>query len=216
MRPVFAFRLMAVCFFLSFAPAAWAAEGEESGKVPFIGRIHVWPTAADMLILLPATIFENTPAGLSEAEKYELLDKRVTEFWGVDLETDSTLIITSRPFNDTQVTIQLLYAENGDIIVAAGARGEGSCALELWRFDIRRRMVPLALPEEPRVGEFFIPGRKLPAGLDPSIMICLDGERLEALPVFWSDKGIVDVPLDNRIHYNWNGHDFVKEVLPAK
>ena len=60
-------------------------------------------TARSVFALLPASIFENTPEGLSAAEKQRLLAEGHAEFWEIAGETEDVLVFASLPFRDAAV-----------------------------------------------------------------------------------------------------------------
>lgn len=60
-------------------------------------------TARSIFALLPESIFENTPEGLSPQEKQKLLSAGHSEFWEIAGETEDVLVFASMPFRDTAV-----------------------------------------------------------------------------------------------------------------
>lgn len=64
-------------------------------------------TARSIFALLPESIFENTPEGLSPQEKQKLLSAGHSEFWEIAGETDDVLVFASMPFRDTAVALRL-------------------------------------------------------------------------------------------------------------
>ena len=65
-------------------------------------------TARSIFALLPESIFENTPEGLSPQEKQKLLTDGHSEFWEVAGETEDVMVFASLPFRDTAVALRLL------------------------------------------------------------------------------------------------------------
>ncbi|WP_297050671.1 hypothetical protein [uncultured Desulfovibrio sp.] len=174
-------------------------------------------TARGMFTMLPTSIFETTAEGLSEADKQRLLAEGRTEFWEIAGETSDVLVFASLPFRDRAVGLRLFHnTADGSTEVAVGTLGEPICTVELWRLDASGRVVPIDTPQEPDAREFLGKGEKLPGNVTPTVLICLGLGGLKAVPVFWSSKGQVDVPLRNDVSFQWTGKGFEKRVTPRE
>ena len=173
-------------------------------------------TARSVFALLPASIFENTPEGLSAAEKQRLLAEGHAEFWEIAGETEDVLVFASLPFRDAAVALRLFrHLDDGAVEAAVGTLGGPVCTLELWRVDASGRAVPADTPPEPYVSEFLAKGQKLPPDVRATVMLCLGLGGLKALPLFWTSTGMAHVPVANSVGYQWNGAVFEKRVTPA-
>lgn len=176
------------------------------------------PTAMRLFRFIPPTIFDNTIEGMREDEKQLLMDSGETEFWVLTALTEDELVIENKaPEVDTQATLILFHAGNGDIVMAMGVTAGDSCALELWRYLADRRgITPMPMPDEPAVSDFFQTNRALPEDMDVSMLICLDPveETLVAKPLIWRPSGLDPIVLDTKVIYKWDGNKFVKEVIP--
>ena len=150
-------------------------------------------TARGMFTMLPTSIFETTAEGLSEADKQRLLAEGRTEFWEIAGETSDVLVFASLPFRDRAVGLRLFHNT-----------ADGSTE------------VPIDTPQEPDAREFLGKGEKLPGNVTPTVLICLGLGGLKAVPVFWSSKGQVDVPLRNDVSFQWTGKGFEKRVTPRE
>lgn len=172
-------------------------------------------TARSIFALLPESIFENTPEGLSPQEKQKLLSAGHSEFWEIAGETEDVLVFASMPFRDTAVALRLFRnAADGSVLAAFGTLGGAVCTLELWRVDASGRAVPVDTPQEPDISTFFAPGRKMPPDVQATVMICLGLGGLKAQPMFWTSTGMAHVPVDNDVSFQWNGKSFDKLVQP--
>lgn len=191
---------------LALAAATGAATAHAAG-----GQV----TALDMFRMLPATIFENTAEGLTEEEKQQLADEGETDFWAVIESTPEHFVVGALPLLDTRVSVRVFRADNGDTLAAMGVQNGEACALELWRRKADGRLAPVAAPDEPGIAEFFAAGYKLPAGMSPSVMLCLGEDDLEARALLWTSTGLAQVKFDHRVLYRWNGSAFSKVVQPA-
>lgn len=191
---------------LALAAATGAATAHAAG-----GQV----TALDMFRMLPATIFENTAEGLTEEEKQQLADEGETDFWAVIESTPEHFVVGALPLLDTRVSVRVFRADNGDTLAAMGVQNGEACALELWRRKADGRLAPVAAPDEPGIAEFFAAGYKLPAGMSPSVMLCLGEDDLEARALLWTSTGLAQVKFDHKVLYRWNGSAFSKTVLPA-
>lgn len=184
-----------------------------SGMPCFAGKKG--PSARGIFALLPPSIFENTPEGLSERAKQELLATGRSEFWELQAETVDMLIFAELPFGDRSVALRLFRNEkDGSIEIALGTLGEEICSLELWRMDASGRLVPVDAPDEPKFGEFF--AKKRPKTNGQTVLLCLSPRGLEAKPILWSKRGSSLVRPDYDINFIWDGTRFRKEKLPKK
>ncbi len=176
---------------------------------------YVPPSALDIFKLLPATIFDNTPEGLSEEEKQTLIENSRTRLWRlISIDADE-LRVESYPVEGSSVTVRLFHGPE-NVVAAQGAETRDSCAVELWNYDAKGRLVPYPLPPAPALRDFFAPDKTPPAGLDHSIRICLALGVLRAWPLFAGPQGPVTVPLDNAVIYRWTGGGFDKALLPLE
>ena len=201
------------------ATISMASTNATQPLVKIIPPKGVQPTALRLFRLIPPTIFENTIEGLREDEKQQLMDTGETEFWVMTALSDEELVISTKAAEaDTQATLKLFRANNGDTIIAMGVIAGDSCALELWKSDTSGRLTPQPMPDEPAIAEFLEINRVLPADTDVSMLICLDplAEGLLAKPLIWTPSGLDWVPLDTRVIYTWDGNAFIKKVLPLE
>ena len=174
------------------------------------------PNALRLFRLIPPTIFENTIEGLREDEKQFLMDTGESDFWVMTALSNEELVISTKaPEADTQATLKLFRANNGDTIIAMGVTAGDSCALELWKNDTAGRLTPLPIPDEPAISDFLQINRVLPENTDISMLICLDplAEGLVAKPLIWTPSGLDNVRLDTKVIYTWDGRAFVKKIL---
>lgn len=172
------------------------------------------PSAREFFRRLPPTIFENTPEGLSDEEKDELLENGKTAFWEITHETVDALDMLALPFRETAVSVRLFHRGPGDSLAAVGTRGNPVCTIELWREDRNDRIVPVPTPPEPPVRDFFAADNKPPKDVEPSVLICLGEQGLEAQILFWNASGMAHVPVDNDVRYEWTQGAFEKRVTP--
>ena len=171
--------------------------------------------ARDYFRMLPTTIFDTTLEGMSEEEQRELLDNGETVFWEVRNEGHDGLDMVSRPLGDTVVALRVFRGGRQGTLAVLGTVGAPLCTLELWRADSNGRIVPVDTPDEPGVREFFGPDHALPQGVEPAVFFCVTDAGLEARSVFWTSTGMVQLPVDFRLHYVWRDGQFRKTVLPA-
>ena len=172
-------------------------------------------TVRSIFALLPESIFENTPEGLSPPEKQKLLTAGHSAFWEVAGETEDVMVFASLPLRDTAVALRLFrHATDGSVLAAFGTLGGSVCTLELWRVDATGRAVPIDTPQEPDITTFFASDRKMPPDVQATVMICLGLGGLKAQPLFWTSTGMAHVPVDNDVSFQWNGKSFEKLVLP--
>ena len=171
-------------------------------------------TARGMFALLPTSLFESTPEGMSEGDKQDILTNGHSENWEIAKETPEELTLLSLPFRDREVSLQVFRnSSDGSYEVAIGTMREPICSLELWRMDISGRIIPIDTPEEPQINEFFARKRKFPPRIKHDIQICIGSSGLIALPIFWNDIGMLPARLDNEIAYKWTGEGFQKKIF---
>lgn len=167
--------------------------------------------------MLPTSIFENTPEGMTEHDKQELLITGKSEYWEIAGESPDVLVFTTLPFRDSSIGMRLFRnSQDSSVEVAIGTLGEPVCSVELWRLDSSGRLVPVDTPAEPDVREFFVPGHALSPRIQHSVLICLGDGGLSARPVFWNNRGILPAQIDNNIDYVWTGQNFKKKISAAK
>ncbi len=181
--------------------------------IPGLPRAE-WIDAREMFSILPDSIFENTPEGLPEAEKQQLLSNGESDFWEIVHESPEEMLIEALPFRDKSMGLRLFRnPADGSTTVAIGTMGEPVCSLELWRRDSSGRLVPVDTPPEPETGEFFTKKHKLPAQVKSSVQICLGRDGLVATPLFWNQDGMLPAHLENEVLFNWNGSGFEKKIV---
>lgn len=170
-------------------------------------------TARGLFLMLPSSVFESTPEGLTENDKHDLLAKGKSEFWEISGESEDVMVFTALPFRDTSIGVRIFHnSENGNVEIAVGTLGEPVCTLELWRLDSSGRLVPIDTPQEPDVREFFARSHKLSDTIQHSVLMCLGPGGLEARPIFWNSFGMLPAKVANSINYIWHGNGFKKEV----
>lgn len=168
--------------------------------------------ALDVFRMLPPSIFENTNMPLTEQEKEALLERGFTADWVVVKVREDSVLVKS-PGDETEaVTLRLFRAPDGGIAVL-GAETADSCAAELWRYGAHGGLFPAFPPEDPKASEYFTQESPMPQGVTPTYRLCLVGELLEAVPLFWNDSGLAQVRPANRVVYAWNGTAFNKSVV---
>ena len=172
-------------------------------------------TAREAFGALPTSIFENTAEGLEDEDKQQLLEEGQSEFWELAGESRDVIVFRALPFRDSGVALRLFRdADDGSAVAAIGTLGTELCTVELWRVDASGRTVPVDVPQEPDIQEFFAKGQPVPDDVNPSVLICLGMGGLRAHPVFWNKTGMLYLPLANEIGYRWDGHRFQKVVRP--
>ena len=198
-------RIAALLALLAIVPPT-TADAEDNGM-----------TARGIFTQLPASIFENTAEGLSDADKQQLLTEGHTEFWEIAGETEDVIVFAALPFRDSAVALRLFRnTADGSVEAAIGTLGGPICTMELWRVDASGRMVPIDTPPEPDIKDFLGQGRKLPPDVNPTVLICLGLGGLKAEPVFWNSSGMTQVPLANDVSFQWTGKCVEKQVSPHK
>lgn len=174
----------------------------------------------EFFVRVPLTLFENTPEGLSDEERLELLETGSSSFWKIIDESEWTLTMQSLPFGESEVSVRLFpqKSQGGGgqefILAALGTRSTAMCTIEMWREDKNGRMVPEDTPAEPPVTDFFSPKSRIPKDLEPTVLICLGASGLEAMPIFWNASGMAHIPVDNTVSYEWTGTAFEKRIQP--
>lgn len=169
---------------------------------------------------VPLTLFENTPEGLSDEERLELLETGSSSFWKILDESELTLSVQSLLFGESEVSVRLFPQKSQGaggqefILAALGTRSSAMCTIEMWREDKNGRMVPEDTPTEPPITDFFGPKSRIPRDVEPTVLICLGAQGLEAMPVFWNASGMAHIPVDNTVSYHWTGSAFEKRVQP--
>ena len=172
-------------------------------------------TAREAFGALPTSIFENTAEGLEDEDKQQLLEEGQSEFWELAGESRDVIVFRALPFRDSGVALRLFRdADDGSAVAAIGTLGTELCTVELWRVDASGRTVPVDVPHEPDIQEFFAKSQPVPDDVNPSVLICLGMGGLRAHPVFWNKTGMLYLPLANEIGYRWDGHRFQKVVRP--
>lgn len=173
-------------------------------------------TAREFFEELPSSIFESTVEGLSAPERDTLLRQGFSENWEISGEDKDIIVFSSLPFSDTVVALRLFYNDRDDSVIGIiGTVGAPICVLEAWKKDKNGRTTLADLPDEPDAREFLARGEKLPKGIEPSVTLCLGLNGLSARTVFWSSRGIVNIPVAKKIRFVWNGHEFVKTAEDA-
>lgn len=204
--------------FNATSPNATSPNAKTQPPVKVVPPKGPQPSAMRLFRFIPPSIFDNTIEGMREDEKQQLMDTGETDFWVLTALSEEELVIQNKALEaDTQVTLRLFRASNGDTVVAMGVNAGDSCALELWRYmDKRRALTPMPMPDEPAVSDFFETHRVLPEDTDVSMLICLDPveETLIAKPLIWTPSGLDPIKLDTKVYYVWNGDSFVKTIAP--
>lgn len=170
------------------------------------------PSARSVLWRLPTTIFENTPEGLSENEKYELLVQGATEHWAICTSSPDMLELKALPDGDSSVLLRLFRGE-GYTVAAIGTDTGPVCSIELWRLDVKGGAEPMDVPDEPDILDFFAPGTRIPPDVTASLPFCVRPDGLEVRPLFWTSIGLAHVMVDNAVFYLWTGTRFSKRVV---
>ena len=143
------------------------------------------------------------------------MEEGQSEFWELAGESRDVIVFRALPFRDSGVALRLFRdADDGSAVAAIGTLGTELCTVELWRVDASGRTVPVDVPQEPDIQEFFAKGQPVPDDVNPSVLICLGMGGLRAHPVFWNKTGMLYLPLANEIGYRWDGHRFQKVVRP--
>ncbi|SHN70590.1 hypothetical protein [Desulfovibrio litoralis] len=181
-------------------------------KVVLAEQNNSLPTPRTLFSLLPTGIFENTGVELSEEEQQKLIDNGVSEDWIISQETSNELIINELSA-DNKVVLHVFNHNQGGVVVALGAQSGLICALELWRYDAKGKIIPMAVPLEPNKNDLFLPNA-LSAEIDTTIMLCLDHDKIKVKPILWGKDGVVNQKEDFEIHFFWNGNSFIQSRSP--
>lgn len=177
----------------------------------------VGPTARGLFMLLPSSIFEESPEGLTESAKEDLLNDGKSDYWEITEEDPDTLVFNALPFNERSISLRLFRDyENGKVLAIFGTAGETPCALELWQVDMTGRAVPAEAPHEPQLREFYKKKAKIQAKDHYSIFLCLKGDKLEAAPYIYRGGELRPALVDNKITYAWDGKTFEKKIERLK
>ena len=172
-------------------------------------------TAREAFGALPTSIFENTAEGLEDEDKQQLLEEGQSEFWELAGESRDVIVFRALPCRVWGVALRLFRdADVGSAVAAIGTPGTELGTVELWRVDASGRTVPVDVPQEQDIQEFFAKGQPVPDDVHPSELICLGMGGLRAHLVFWNKTGMLYLPLANEIGYRWDGHRFLKVVRP--
>lgn len=166
--------------------------------------------ARALFSLLPPNIFENTSEGLNDEEFETLVEEGHTEYWSISHDSANELVVSAVPPVESKVVLHLFRSESGGVVAALGSQSGIVCALEFWRYDGAGKIIPMAGPEQPPISDLFLPNH-LPSSIDPTIMMCLEQDKILAKPILWSANGIVNEPQDFIVHYFWNGREFIKD-----
>ena len=138
-------------------------------------------TAREAFGALPTSIFENTAEGLEDEDKQQLLEEGQSEFWELAGESRDVIVFRALPFRDSGVALRLFRdADDGSAVAAIGTLGTELCTVELWRVDASGRTVPVDVPQEPDIQEFFAKSQPVPDDVNPSVLICLGMGGLRA------------------------------------
>lgn len=166
-------------------------------------------TAEQLFRQLPTSIFDNTTEPLTEDNKEMLLEKGYTTNWVIIAKDADDIFMEAMSAEEGTVSIHMFRGPHGGVVVM-GARTADTCAAELWEYSERMGLVPYAGPADPLVADFLPANTKLSPEITPTFRICLEGEMLEAKPLFWGDSGLIDIPGARRVLYSWNGTAFTK------
>ncbi|MEG2173076.1 MAG: hypothetical protein RRY29_07420 [Desulfovibrionaceae bacterium] len=175
------------------------------------------PSVREFFASVPLTLFENTPEGLSDEERQELLELGTSRYWKIVDESQFSLTLESLPFGESVVFVRLFpqKSQGGGqafVVGAIGTRSTSMCTLEMWREDKNGRMVPEDTPSEPPITDFFTPKTRIPTDVEPTVLICLGAQGLEAMPIFWNASGMAYIPVDSKVYFVWTGTGFEKRV----
>ena len=164
-------------------------------------------SARSLFALIPPSIFENTSEGLGDDELASLVDDGQTSFWRISDESQNHLVVSATTPVESQVVLHLFSHTDGGVVAALGSQSGLVCALELWRYDAKRQLLPMPVPVEPSITDLF---NNLPSYVDPTLMLCLNNDKILVKPVLWGPDGIVSEKADFEVHYFWNGTNFIK------
>lgn len=210
--------LVVVCLAMFQVFVLFSATGVQASEPVYTGAGAEQSPVREFFARVPLTLFENTPEGMGEEERLELLELGTSAYWKIRDETELTLSFESLPFGESVVSVRLFPhksqgAGQGFMLAAIGTSASSMCTMELWREDKSGRMVPEDTPHEPPIADFFQAGHGVPKDVEPAVLLCLGPQGLEAMPIFWNTSGMAHVPVDNRVIYQWTGTAFEKKVL---
>lgn len=169
-------------------------------------------SAMEIFSRLPVTIFDDTAEGLSDDERNQLVDRGECAYWLVYSESPDHLILLSRPFGETKVTLRVFRGGEHGFVAAIGTSSTPICALELWGLDGAGGLVPVNTPADPPVSDFFDPGYRLPRNLSPAKLFCLTDQGLESRVLFWGQDGLMHILPTREVNYVWKDGIFVKKI----
>lgn len=173
-------------------------------------------SAMEIFARLPITLFEDTPEGLSSDERNQLVERGECAYWIVSSESADKLVLLSRPFGETRVTLQVFRGGENGFVAAIGNSSSPICALELWELDGAGGLVPISTPKDPAIAEFFDPGYRLPRSISPVTLFCLADNALESRPLFWGPEGLMNITPTRQVRYTWKDGQFKKEISKAE
>lgn len=179
---------------------------------PEVAQADTNMSAMEIFSRLPVTIFEDTPEGLSEDERNQLVDRGECAYWLVSSEDQDHLALLSRPFGETKVTLRVFRGGEHGFVAAIGTSSTPICALELWGLDGAGGLVPVNTPPDPPISDFFAPGYRLPRNLSPAKLFCLTDDGLESRPLFWGPDGLMHIVPTRQVNYIWKDGRFTKKI----
>lgn len=179
-------------------------------------RAERFLSAMEIFARLPVSFFDDTPEGLSEDERNQLVETGRCNYWQVESEGSDNLVLVSRPFGETRVTLRVFRGGEHDFVAALGTSSAPMCALELWGQDSAGGLVPVSTPSDPPMSDYFTKNIRLPRDVSPAILFCLNTDGLETRPLFWGPEGLLNIPLDRTVNFVWQNGKFEKKVSPAK
>lgn len=179
-------------------------------------RAERFLSAMDIFARLPVTFFEDTAEGLSEEERDQLVSTGRCPYWQVISESSDSLVLASRPFGETEVTLRVFRGGDHDFVAAIGTSATPMCALELWGLGSAGGLVPVSTPPDPPLSDYLTKNPRLPRDVSPAIVFCLNADGLETRPLFWGPEGLLNIPLDRRVDFVWQHGAFKKVMTPLQ
>ncbi len=164
---------------------------------------------------LPAAFLENAMDRLTDEAKDELLAFGVTRDWAIQREDPDSLDIAPRR-DDASPVVFRLFRGDGYTLAAIGTDTGPICVSELWSLTGRGEPLPLDMPPDPHIFDFFRRDARIPPELTINVTFCVRPDGLEARPLFWTPIGKADVAPDNTVIYQWTGARFSKRLEPLK